>query len=127
GMLFNGVACGTELRGNRMRKHCWGLHLGPTAIIDAQALKGNLWYYQPVGAGWGALSQHPDALVYPFTYNPAIISGGNTEPPSWSPAGWFNPTPGTNYDCASHEGSSNTAASSTRSAVKDALPNWMSA
>lgn len=101
GLLFNGVASNTDVRGNRMRKHIYGLHLGPTAIIDAQLLKGNLWYNAPVGTnGWGALNQHVDATSYPFTYNTAIISGGNTQPPSWSPLLWFQPTTsGGNYEC----------------------------
>lgn len=100
GMLFNGETPGSDVRGNKMHKHRWGLHLGNTAVIGTQEVKGNLWYFPPVGSGLGALNQHQDADLYPFTYIPATISGGNTEPPSWSPQLWFQPTNiGSNYEC----------------------------
>ncbi|MBL0125893.1 MAG: hypothetical protein IPP83_00235 [Flavobacteriales bacterium] len=102
GLLFNGETPGTDVRGNKMRKHRWGLHLGNTAVIGTQEVKGNLWYFPPVGSGLGALNQHQDADLYPFTYLPAIISGGNTEPPSWSPQLWFLvDLLGSNYECIS--------------------------
>lgn len=112
GLLFNGVASDVEVKGNSFRKHKYGLHLSSNAIIGPQDLKGNLWHQLPAQGGLGAWYEpiiqgqdNPNAIQYPFTYNPALISGGNTEPPSWSPVDWFNYTTGTNYDCTHDEGS----------------------
>lgn len=106
GILFNGVAYGTDVRGNLFHNHKWPLHLDATAIIDAQVLKGNLW--DPNGAApvWGAWYEVTplQAANYQFLYDPATISGGTTQPPSYSPLGWFNTSLGTNYDCADHHG-----------------------
>lgn len=105
GILFNGVASNTEVRGNKLHHHKWALHLDATAIIDAQVLKGNLWYQPPASGGLGAWYENTfNAGLFPFLYDPAIISGGNTEPPSWAPPGWFQLIAGNNYDCADHEG-----------------------
>lgn len=111
GILFNGVAYGTDLRGNQFNRHRWGLHLSANAIIDAQQLKGNLWYNEPPQGGWGAYYEpmsgnepNPNAGAFPFRYDPANISGGNTEPPSWWPLEWFQQDYGVNYDCADDHG-----------------------
>ncbi|MBS1546300.1 MAG: T9SS type A sorting domain-containing protein [Bacteroidetes bacterium] len=112
GMLFNGYAYGTEMRGNQYHQHKWGLHLGPSAIIGTQSLKGNLWYDPPAAGGLSAWYEpivagqpNPNASNNQFLYNPAIINGGNTEPPSVDPApGWFSFVDGENYDCANDQG-----------------------
>lgn len=106
GILFNGVAPNTDLRGNKLNRHRWGLHLDGTAIIDVQDRKGNLWHQPPPSNGLGAWYEVSDvqASAYQFLYNPATINGGSTQPPSWSPPNWFNITFGTNYDCDNHHG-----------------------
>src|SRR5690606_31064807 len=105
GILFSGPAYGTNLRGNRIRRHTFGLYLDATALIDAQTLKGNLWYNVPTTGGWGAFYANSlNAYAYPFLFNPAIIGGGNTQPPSCSPLSWFIATLGTNYDCDNDHG-----------------------
>lgn len=107
GILFNGVAYNTDVRGNQFHNHNWPLHLDATAIIDAQTLKGNLWdpnATTPVGGAWYEVSAFQAAL-YQFLYDPAAIGSGTTTPPSYSPPGWFNVTSGPNYDCAEHHGS----------------------
>ena len=105
GILFNGVAYGTDVRGNFFHDHKWPLHLDATAIIDVQVLKGNLWDPGAATPVVGALYEDTlNASNYPFYYDPATINGGNTQPPSWSPTNWFNFTFGTNYDCADHHG-----------------------
>lgn len=106
GILFNGTAPDTDVRGNKMRHHRWGLHLGDNMFIGVQELKGNLWYNEPASGGLGAWYEDTDnAPNNPFFYNSATIEGGNTEPPSVSPPfGWFNTDPGQNYDCAHDEG-----------------------
>ncbi|MBK9275196.1 MAG: right-handed parallel beta-helix repeat-containing protein [Flavobacteriales bacterium] len=105
GILFNGVAYGTDVRGNLFHNHKWPLHLDATAIIDAQLLKGNLWDPTAAAPVWGALYEDSvSAFAYPFYYSPATINGGTTQPPSWWPSNWFNFTFGTNYDCADHHG-----------------------
>ncbi|MBK6541619.1 MAG: hypothetical protein IPG10_10150 [Flavobacteriales bacterium] len=55
GILFNGVAYNTDVRGNKMRHHKWALHLDGTAVIGTQTLKGNLWYNAAGGGGVCAL------------------------------------------------------------------------
>ncbi len=105
GILFNGVAYNTDVRGNFFHNHKWALHLDGTAVIGLQELKGNLWY-NAAGAG-GVCALYEDTINapnFPFRYNPAIISGGNTQPPSVSPNGWFSVLFGANYDCADHHG-----------------------
>jgi hypothetical protein len=106
GILFNGVAYNTDIRGNFFHNHRWPLHLDATAIIDAQVLKGNLWDPAATTPVWGAWYEvsNAQAVLYQFLYNPATIGGGSTQPPSWSPSSWFNFTFGTNYDCANHHG-----------------------
>lgn len=106
GILFNGVAYNTDVRGNQFHNHSWPLHLDATAIIDAQTLKGNLWdpnANTPVWGAWYEVSswQAGNSL---FLYDPATIGIGVTTPPSWSPPNWFNVTSGPNYDCADHHG-----------------------
>ncbi|MBV6405301.1 MAG: hypothetical protein GFGODING_02068 [Flavobacteriales bacterium] len=107
GILFNGVAYGTDVRGNFFHDHQWPLHLDATAIIDAQTLKGNLWDPNAAPPVWGAWYEVSDvqSVVSLFLYDPTTIGGGTTQPPSWSPPSWFNVTSGTNYDCADHHGS----------------------
>ncbi len=105
GILFNGVAYDTDVRGNFFHNHQWPLHLDATAIIDAQVLKGNLWDPNATAPVLGAWYENTvNAGAYPFLYNPATIGGGSTEPPSWSPSNWFDPVSGSNYDCADHHG-----------------------
>ncbi|HRO40956.1 MAG TPA: hypothetical protein PLZ25_13670, partial [Flavobacteriales bacterium] len=107
GFLFNGAAQYVNLAGTSFRRHKWALHLSTNAIIGAQERRGNLWYNAPAAGGWGALYEvtgpsDPNPALNPFTYNPAIISGGNTEPPSWSPSEWFQPDySGANFNCQS--------------------------
>ncbi|MBK9077143.1 MAG: hypothetical protein IPL77_19645 [Flavobacteriales bacterium] len=106
GILFNGVAYNTDVRGNKMRHHKWALHLDGTAVIGTQTLKGNLWYNAAGGGGVCALYEDTaNAPNFPFYYNPATINGGSTAPPSvWPMSGWFVVVGGTNYDCADHHG-----------------------
>lgn len=107
GILFNGVTSNTEVRGNKLRNHKWALHLDGTAVIGTQTRKGNLWYEPAAAGGLGALHDGGafQASLSQFWYNPATISGGDTYPPSLSPAsGWFLYDPGTNYDCANDHG-----------------------
>jgi hypothetical protein len=107
GILFSGVTPNTDLRGNKMHRHKWALHLDGTAVIGAQKLKGNLWYDPAVPGGVGALHDGgvSQASLSSFWYNPATISGGNTYPPSLTPStSWFAYDPGINYDCAEDRG-----------------------
>lgn len=106
GILFNGVAYNTDVRGNCFHNHKWPLHLDATAIIDAQTLKGNLWDPTAITPVWGAWYEvsNAQASLYKFYYNPAGIGCGGTQPPSWSPSSWFDTDPGQNYDCADHHG-----------------------
>ena len=106
GILFNGVAYNTDVRGNFFHNHKWPLHLDATAIIDVQTLKGNLWDTAAAAPVWGAWYEVTplQAANYQFLYDPATMGGGTTQPPSYSPIGWFNTTLGTNYDCADHHG-----------------------
>ncbi len=105
GILFNFVAPNSEVRGNFFHNHKWALHLDSTAIIGPQSMKGNLWYNQPAAGGFGAWYEHlNNATANPFEYNAAIISGGNTQPPTTVPPGWFIGIGGVNYDYADHHG-----------------------
>ena len=105
GILFNGVAPDTEVRGNKLRNHRWALHLDSTAVIGGQTLKGNLWYNAAAAGGLGALYEDTlNAFANLFLVNPATISGGSSMPPSVAPNGWFDITSGLNYDCADDEG-----------------------
>lgn len=102
GILFNGWAYGTDLRGNNFGSHKWGLHLDGSAIIGIQSLKGNLWHLPAAAGGWGAWYENP-ILAFPFRffYSPATILGGSTTPPSRNPSYWFVSLPGlTNYTCS---------------------------
>ncbi|MBK6894738.1 MAG: hypothetical protein IPH00_16810 [Flavobacteriales bacterium] len=100
GALFNGLAADIDLSGNQFNRHKWGLHLSSSAIIGTQDHKGNRGMRNPHKGDWGrgmrTTLTHPTILPL----QSANISGGNTEPPSWSPNYWFNTDPGTNYDCA---------------------------
>ncbi|MBK9275199.1 MAG: right-handed parallel beta-helix repeat-containing protein [Flavobacteriales bacterium] len=106
GILFNGVAYDTDVRGNFFHNHKWPLHLDATAIIGVQDHKGNLWDPAAIAPVWGALYEDTtNSVLNPFYYSPATISGGTTAPPSvWPTSGWFNVAPGANYDCADHHG-----------------------
>jgi hypothetical protein len=100
GIIFSGWAYGTDVRGNNLWNHQWPLHLDNSAIIDVQVLKGNLWHAPVPGGGIGAWYENTfNAAVFQFLYNPAIIGGGNTQPPSWTPSNWFYTDPGLNYQC----------------------------
>ena len=99
GMLFNGVGTGADVRGNSMRYHKYGLFLSTNAVVGVQDHRGNLWHLNPAPGGLGAENLNTNALGFPFVYNPQIISGGNTQPPSWSPTGWFNLGIESNYTC----------------------------
>lgn len=103
GILFNGVAYNTDVRGNQFHNHRWPLHLDATAIIDAQTLKGNLWDPNATAPAWGAWYEVAplQAAAYRFWYNPITVGA---QPPSWSPSNWFAFDPGVNYDCANHHG-----------------------
>ncbi len=112
GMLFNGVAYDVDVRGNSIRRHKIGMHLSGNAIIGSQERKGNLWYNPPAQGGLGAWYEpiiqgqdNPNASLNPFTYNPAIINGGSTEPTSWAPYPWFVPSNLPNYECLNQDGS----------------------
>lgn len=100
GMLFNGAASYVEVQGNKIRRHKYGLHLSANAIIGGQDRTGNLWYSAPATGGLGAWNEHPQASSNPFMYNAALIEGGNTEPPSWAPSNWFQPSGLPNYECS---------------------------
>jgi hypothetical protein len=106
GIIFNGVAPDTEVRGNKIHNHKWGLHLDESAVIGVQDKRGNLWH-NTAGAG-GVCALYEDsanAVLYPFLVNPAIINGGATMPPSFLPLLWFQPTlSGSNYDCTDDGG-----------------------
>ncbi len=106
GILFNGVAYNTDVRGNFFHDHKWALHLDATAIIGAQDHKGNLWDPNAITPTWGALYEDSvNASFNQFFYSPDTISGGTTAPPSvWPMSGWFEVVGGTNYDCADHHG-----------------------
>ena len=99
GMLFNGVGTGADVRGNSMRYHKFGLFLSSNAVVGAQDHRGNLWHLNPAPGGLGAKNLNPNAPGLPFIFNPQLISGGNTQPPSWSPSGWFDPGSEINYTC----------------------------
>lgn len=104
GIYFSGPCYGTDLSGNNIKRHQWGLHLDNNAIIEEQDFKGNLWYNAPVNGGLGAWYENTtNAGAYPFLYEQEYITGGNTEPPSWVPLGWFIPHPGTNYQCGDEQ------------------------
>jgi hypothetical protein len=107
GIYFSGPAYGTDLSGNNIKHHKWGLHLDNTAIIEQQYFKGNLWYFPPVVGGLGAWYENAvSALIFGFRIDPAIvIPGSNPLPPSVSPTYWFQPLPGQNYLC--DDGSTN--------------------
>ncbi|HRH68176.1 MAG TPA: hypothetical protein PLB89_01590 [Flavobacteriales bacterium] len=103
GILFNGVAYNTDVRGNQFHDHRWPLHLDATAIIDAQTLKGNLWdpnATAPVLGAWYEVS-NLQAWNSLFLYDPNVTG---TWPPTWSPPSWFDITSGNTYDCANHHG-----------------------
>ena len=101
GLYFSGAASGTDLSGNLIRNHKWGLHLDNNAVIDQQYWKGNLWYNNPQAGGWGAWYENAgNAFVYTFKVDPTItLPGSNPMPPSRSPSYWFDPQPGQNYLC----------------------------
>lgn len=104
GIYFSGPCYGTDLSGNNIKRHQWGLHLDNSAVIEEQDFKGNLWYYAPVNGGLGAWYENAfNASNFPFLYEQEYISGGNTEPPSWDPTGWFIPHPGANYQCGDEQ------------------------
>lgn len=102
GMVFSGESYGADVRGNHIRNHKWGLHLDGTAIIDAQQLKGNLWYNSPAPGGMEAWYEvtNLQSVLSQFRVDPITLGTGVTWPPNWSPLNWFQPYTGFTYDCA---------------------------
>jgi hypothetical protein len=104
GIYFSGPCYGTDLSGNSIKRHQWGLHLDNSAVIEAQDHNGNLWYGDPVNGGLGAWYENTaNAGAYLFLYEQEYITGGNTEPTSWAPLNWFHSYPGTNYQCGDEQ------------------------
>jgi len=99
GILFSGATLNTDLSGNNIRRHKWGLHTGLATVISGQNLKGNLWCNDPVAGGFQAWSENPNAGDDPFTYFPEVIGCGNTNPVQRSPGNWFQYDTGPNYRC----------------------------
>lgn len=105
GLLFSGESYGAEVRGNRIRKHKWGLHLDGTAIIDVQELEGNLWYDPAQAGGIEALYSVSDfqSSFSQFRIDPITLNGGVTWPPNWSPVEWIQPAFGPTYVCSNDQ------------------------
>ncbi|MBL7939571.1 MAG: hypothetical protein JNL43_09445 [Flavobacteriales bacterium] len=99
GIIFSGATLNTDLSGNNIRRHKWGLHAGASTVIQGQLRKGNLWYNAPQVGGLHAWSENANATDYPFTYVPEVIIGGNTEPVQQLPGNWFQFDIGQNYRC----------------------------
>ncbi len=102
GILFSGWAADTDLRGNEIHDHRWGLHLEGDAIIGEQTLKGNLWFDDAPGNDLQAWNENPNNLLA------VQIKVGTTIPPSgasnWPTSvfpisDWFVPETGTDYSC----------------------------
>jgi uncharacterized repeat protein (TIGR01451 family) len=97
GIYFGGFNPATRLRGNSMNYHFEGLYLNKVAVIDSQPHGGNLWF-GPFN-NYGALNLAPTLLVYKsiFLIDPTAPSANF--PINYSPAGWFQLTSGTTFDC----------------------------
>ena len=97
GIYFGGFNPATRLRGNNMNYHFDGLYLNKVAVIDSQPHGGNLWF-GPFN-NYGALNLAPTLLVYKsiFLIDPTAPSANF--PINYSPAGWFQLTSGTTFDC----------------------------
>lgn len=102
GIYFTGGCSGTDLRGNNINNHLFGLHLEFNAVIDAQAFKGNLWHPNNV-PGYTDASYEGNTLSasnFPFTVNPVMVGTGNTLPGIVDPSTWFLPDLGSpNFLC----------------------------
>lgn len=92
GLYFAGGCFGTNLLGNNIHNHLFGLHLEYNAIIDAQDLKGNLWHTNNVPGHTDASYEGNlfSASSYPFTVNPLMVGTGNTLPSTVDPPLWFD-------------------------------------
>jgi len=99
GILFSGATLNTDLSGNNIRRHKWGLHAGGATVLQDQDRKGNLWYNTPEPNGLHAWSENLNAGDYPCNYFPEMIMGGNAEPVQQLPVNWFLPVNGPNYRC----------------------------
>lgn len=103
GILFSGWAADTDLRGNEIHNHRWGLHLEGDAIIGEQHFKGNIWHAPAPGNGFEAIYQNAgNAQAFQFWVNASITppNGGSYMPGSiWPGTGWFENMPGDNYSC----------------------------
>ncbi|MBL0046072.1 MAG: hypothetical protein IPP33_17275 [Flavobacteriales bacterium] len=101
GIYFSGAAYGTDLSGNNIKNHKWGLHLDNSAIIEQQYFKGNLWYNTAQPGGTCAIYDNAvNALNYIFRVSPTIsIPGSDPLPPTVSPSGWFVSSGGSNFLC----------------------------
>ena len=100
GIYFSGYAYNTDVKGNEINYHKYGLRLDNFAIIGSQALKGNQWFASPSTGGWGALYENPiNAGIYKFNYDNTASPGSTVEPPTWDPSNWFNFIAGQNFEC----------------------------
>lgn len=103
GILFSGWASDTDLRGNEIHNHRWGLHLEGDAIIGEQHFKGNIWHAPAPGNGYEAIYQNAgNADLFQFWVNASVTppNGGSYMPGSiWPLQGWFENMPGDNYSC----------------------------
>jgi len=97
GIYFGGFNPVTRLRGNNMNYHFDGLYLNKVAVIDSQPHGGNRWF-GPF-TNYSALNLAPAQLVLKslFFIDPTAPSANF--PISYSPAGWFQLTSGTTFDC----------------------------
>jgi hypothetical protein len=104
GILFSGWAADTDLRGNEIHDHRWGLHLEGDAIIGQQLFKGNIWHAPAPWNGFEAIYQNEqNAWNFQFWVNSSITppNGGSYMPGSiWPGTGWFFPNFNEpNYSC----------------------------
>lgn len=101
GIFFTGGCFGTDLRGNNFYNHNWGLHLEGNAVIDAQDVKGNLWYPNTVPGHIDAWHEGVPAVVLlsSILVNPAIVGSATTLPTSVVPGNWFFASSDPNFLC----------------------------
>ncbi|MFN8144876.1 MAG: M43 family zinc metalloprotease [Bacteroidia bacterium] len=105
GIYFNGYAYSTDVKGNNINEHTWGLHLSPYTIIGSQYWKGNQWFVPAVGSGVNAIYEDlNNAAVYKFNYDPGSSPGPTVEPMSWYPSYWFFNQGNANFECANSGG-----------------------
>lgn len=100
GLYFNGYAYSTDVKGNNINTHTWGLHLSPYAIIGNQYWKGNQWYAPAVGGGVNAYYEDiNNAAVYKFNFDPGAAPGPTVQPQTWYPSYWFFNQGNANFLC----------------------------